>query len=80
MAELTLSTLKDAETGQRGFMITGRSSYLDQYNSAERTVELALDDLERLAGDNGLQLALATDLRQLVSNKLSEMATTRLRP
>src|SRR6185437_12649854 len=30
----TLSDLKDAETGQRGFVLTGDEAYLDPYTSA----------------------------------------------
>ena len=33
-SEDLLSTLKDAETGQRGFIITGDEKYLEQYNVA----------------------------------------------
>ncbi|WP_198170496.1 CHASE3 domain-containing protein [Actinoplanes awajinensis] len=29
------SSLKDAETGQRGFLITGEQSYLDPYTQAK---------------------------------------------
>src|SRR5258707_9361644 len=32
--EQLLSTMKDAETGQRGFVITGEERYLDPYNTA----------------------------------------------
>lgn len=32
--ENLLSSLKDAETGQRGFIITGQEEYLDPYNSS----------------------------------------------
>ena len=32
--EATLSTLKDAEAGQRGFIITGEESYLDPYDAS----------------------------------------------
>ena len=31
-----LSTLQDAETGQRGYVITGEERYLEPYNSATR--------------------------------------------
>src|SRR4029077_12910819 len=37
-AEGILSVLKDAETGQRGFLITGVQGYLDPYNVAEATL------------------------------------------
>ena len=32
--EDVLSTVKDAETGQRGYLLTGKDSYLDPYNAA----------------------------------------------
>ena len=32
--EDVLSTVKDAETGQRGYLLTDRESYLDPYNAA----------------------------------------------
>ena len=32
--EDVLSTVKDAETGQRGYLLTGQESYLDPYNAA----------------------------------------------
>jgi CHASE3 domain sensor protein len=32
--EAILSLLKDSETGQRGYLITGESRYLDPYNNA----------------------------------------------
>src|SRR5438105_650446 len=32
--ERLMSTIKDAETGQRGFLLTGVSSYLDPYRQA----------------------------------------------
>lgn len=31
-----LSTLKDAETGQRGYLITGLPDYLEPYNDASK--------------------------------------------
>src|SRR5574339_1011196 len=34
MLESVLSTLKDAETGQRGYLLTGQESYLKPYNVA----------------------------------------------
>src|ERR1019366_4310526 len=32
--EQLLSTMKDAETGQRGFLVTGEERYLEPYNAA----------------------------------------------
>ncbi len=60
--ERVLSSLKDLETGQRGFLLTGEESYLEPYQGA----------LQRLGPDlqalDGLDLDTA-QLRQLVSER-----------
>ncbi len=38
-AELLLSTLKDAETGQRGYLLTGDESFLEPYHQAVARVD-----------------------------------------
>ena len=43
--ERLLSVLKDAETGQRGYVITGKDSYLAPYNDALKEIKPALDHL-----------------------------------
>jgi signal transduction histidine kinase len=43
---VVLSTLKDAETGQRGFLITGDEKYLEPYNESLSRID---DDMERLS-------------------------------
>ena len=42
-----VSSLKDAETGQRGFVITGREEYLDPYNTATSRIPLLLRELKQ---------------------------------
>src|SRR5580700_4905467 len=37
-----LSAMKDAETGQRGYVITGESPYLEPYNTAREVVDQKL--------------------------------------
>src|ERR1035438_3768353 len=44
-ANALLSALKDAETGQRGFLLTGREAYLDPYRTAVEGVPVALGHL-----------------------------------
>lgn len=41
--ESVLSTAKDAETGQRGFLLTGEPHYLDPYQSAAATLAARID-------------------------------------
>jgi CHASE3 domain sensor protein len=44
--------LQDAERGQRGFVITGRDSYLQPYERAVTRIERDLGELRRLTADN----------------------------
>lgn len=73
-----LRQLQDAETGQRGFLITGQENYLQPYEQAMLTLE---DDLDRMRA-----MVLAVDSRELetsldaldplVTEKLSELRKT----
>jgi len=42
--EDVLSTVKDAETGQRGYLLTGKDSYLDPYDVALRARRAQTND------------------------------------
>jgi len=62
-AESVLSALKDLETGERGFLLTGEDRYLEPYNLAEKRLEGLLGEIP--ATGNGPLVAL----RQLVTVK-----------
>ncbi|WP_432534508.1 hybrid sensor histidine kinase/response regulator [Kineococcus arenarius] len=68
--------VRDAERGQRGYVITGREYYLEPYEQAVGD----LDDLvDVLAGESGTSAAAAAaraELRSAVAAKLSEMQNT----
>jgi len=68
-----LSLMKDAETGQRGFVITGDEGFLDPYNAATANLPRALDDLERLAGQDAQYTRDLQRARALVQQKLDEL-------
>jgi signal transduction histidine kinase len=72
----TFSRLQDAETGQRGFLLTGNSSYLTPYNNA---VRLLPEDMQQLASSLSLTqdgAELQHQLTMMVTDKLAEMNTT----
>jgi CHASE3 domain sensor protein len=46
-----LSTVKDAETGQRGFLLTDNERYLEPYNAALPAVTSQFGDLSQLIRD-----------------------------
>src|SRR5437764_37273 len=67
-----LSTMKDAETGQRGFVITGDERYLKPYDDARATIQQKIERLQQLTGDNSQQQARIPRLREIVQAKLDE--------
>jgi PAS domain S-box-containing protein len=74
--EVLFSLIKDAETGQRGFILTGDAKYLEPYQAAIRIVPLHTTRLRQLTADNDTQQAQLVRLDGLVGAKLSEMATS----
>ena len=71
-----LSLVQSAETGQRGFLLTGRDDYLEPYTRAGHELPLNLDRLADLVTDNPRQVAATADLRQLVRQKVDELGST----
>ena len=71
-----LSSVKDAETGQRGYLLTGRESYLEPYNQARNGIPGQLQELRRLTAGNARQQTLLGELQRLTDDKLSELAHT----
>ncbi len=69
--EQVVSTLKDAETGQRGYLLTGERPYLDPYEQAVARIRGQLDRLRDLTIDNPPQTAHALKLEQLTAERLA---------
>ena len=70
------TTLDDAESAQRGYILTGQESYLTPYNQARAALPGQLDDLQALtAGEPGQQERLA-QVRALIDSKLNELQST----
>jgi signal transduction histidine kinase len=76
LLEAVLSTLKDAETGQRGFILTQEEAYLEPYQEAVVRVHDELDQLTELTSDNPGQQERLARLEQKVSAKLDELDRT----
>ncbi len=74
--ERSLSTAKDLEVGQRGFLITGLDSYLDPYEDARTELSVAIDQLRTLTQDNPRQQERLSRIDPLVTAKLEELAET----
>jgi PAS domain S-box-containing protein len=72
----TESLLKDAETGQRGFLYTGEPGYLAPYDLAIKQVDPAINRLAELTADNRREQQRIPQLRNLASRKLAELSKT----
>lgn len=68
--EALISALKDAETGQRGYIITKRDDFLRPYYEAQVSVPRELETLRRLTADNPDQQRRVDQLRPLVLSRL----------
>src|ERR1700751_4173797 len=71
---ITESLVKDAETGQRGYLYTGKVDYLAPYNLAAAQIDSHLQNLNAEIGDNPEQQTNVANLRVLVHQKLDELA------
>ncbi|WP_246399362.1 CHASE3 domain-containing protein [Geomonas silvestris] len=66
-----LSAAKDAESGQRGFLITGNLKYLAPYHQAIGNVNIHLDALHRLTRDNPDQQQRLGRIEPVLRSKLA---------
>jgi PAS domain S-box-containing protein len=64
------------ETSQRGYLLTGRGIYLDDYNDAEKTLPPLVDETVRLVADNPRQQQTIADLQQVATDKMRELRST----
>ncbi|MGI2902719.1 GAF domain-containing protein [Tolypothrix sp. VBCCA 56010] len=69
-----LSQIKDAETGQRGYILTGDSAYLQPYKTALAKIDIA--ELNNLTADNYFQQSQIDTLKPLIAAKLNELKKT----
>lgn len=74
---IVLSELKDAETGQRGYLLTGDSAYLAPYQTALGELKASYAALQQITATSAQsQQQRVTALSPLIAAKLSELAQT----
>jgi CheY-like chemotaxis protein/signal transduction histidine kinase/CHASE3 domain sensor protein len=71
-----LSTLKDAETGQRGFLLTGEESYLAPYTDAKDALPGEFTSMRPLLVDRPEQRRRLDALEYLANLKMAELDST----
>jgi PAS domain S-box-containing protein len=71
-----ISALKDAETGQRGYLLTGSDAYLEPYTKATAAIPRLIDEMIGAAGAEQPFAGEARLLRGYAQDKLAELAAT----
>jgi PAS domain S-box-containing protein len=71
-----LSELRDAETGERGFLLTGQENYLEPYRSALSAIPNTIAQLDETAGVDSENARHVAALKPLVREELDELAET----
>uniref|UniRef100_UPI002FF8E484 response regulator n=1 Tax=Nostoc sp. TaxID=1180 RepID=UPI002FF8E484 len=66
----------NAETGQRGYIITGEQRYLEPYNAAIQVLNQKVEELQRLTADNPNQQSRLDTLQSLIAQKQAELKET----
>ena len=74
--EAVISLLKDAETGQRGFVLTRQDRYLEPYQAALVNLDQRVKELRRLTEENDDQQRRIDSLEPLIKQKLEELRET----
>jgi len=78
LAELQnlLTSIQDAENGQRGYLITSDETYLAPYYHATSAIDASLQKLSMLTASDGDEAGRVTVLRMHLQAKLSELQQT----
>lgn len=72
--EGTLSSIKDAETGQRGYIITGKEEYLEPYRAALPAINRRIERLRQLTASDPEHPRHLAELEQEIATRLRLMA------
>lgn len=75
-AQALTQALVDAETGQRGYLLTQDPAYLEPYRGAVTTLDETYHTLLDMVADNPAQTVRLENLTESIEQKRSEMATT----
>jgi methyl-accepting chemotaxis protein len=64
-----LSGLQDAETGQRGYLLTGDETYLEPFQTGSQAVNTNFTEVRRLTSDNPNQQRRLEELQPLIQQR-----------
>lgn len=69
--ERTMSVMKDAETGQRGYLLTNRKVFLEPYNGAYREAVDLVNEVVALTKDNPQQQQNLRQIRRILQQRMT---------
>jgi CHASE3 domain sensor protein/CheY-like chemotaxis protein/nitrogen-specific signal transduction histidine kinase len=75
-ARKILSDVLDAETGQRGYLLTHQASYLDPYKKGVAAADHDIEIFKTLTADNPRQQVRIDELRRMVDARFDAMNKT----
>ena len=64
--------LIDAESAERGYLLTGQSGYLEPYQRAQSGLDREVDALAALVADNPVESERVRELRPVIDDRLAE--------
>lgn len=76
LSERYLGSLQDAETGQRGYLLTKKLNYLEPYHTSLKESTVLFDELYAKTSDNPAQTTRLNIIKKLMDNKFAELAQT----
>lgn len=73
--ENIISTLKDAETGQRGYLLSGQEEFLEPYYGAGKRILSTFVRIKQLTKDDSVQLYNAARLESVIYERIIHLRT-----
>ena len=71
-----MSAIKDAETGQRGYLLTGNETYLEPYTAAQTSIYKVANQLRDMTANQPTQARRLEQALALIQSKMAELKTT----
>jgi signal transduction histidine kinase/DNA-binding response OmpR family regulator/CHASE3 domain sensor protein len=71
-----ISTLKDAETGQRGYLLTGNKAFLEPYVGAKEKVNNLYAEIKNETRDNAFHQQKIDELKEILDTRLNIIEKT----
>lgn len=68
-----ISTMKDAETGQRGYLLTGNPVFLEPYQGSYQKAMTLTAELEKLTSGDAVQAHNIQSIKQILTGRLDKL-------